>query len=110
MKKQSNRETRSFGSEFVAMKQCCEYLKGLRYKLRMMGIPVEEPALNLCNNQSVLDNTTMPESTLKKKTQSIVFYFVREGSTRDEWQTAYIKIHKNVVDMLTKPLYSGEKS
>ena len=33
-------ESSSFGSEFVAMKQCCEYIHGLRYKLRMMGIPV----------------------------------------------------------------------
>ena len=35
--------TISFGSEFIAMKQCCEYIRGLRYKLRMMGIPVEGP-------------------------------------------------------------------
>ena len=38
-KKQTSVETSSFFSEFVAMKQCCEYLRGLRYKLRMMGIP-----------------------------------------------------------------------
>ena len=42
-KKQGSCETSSFGSEFVAMKQLCEYLKGLRYKLRMMGIPVSNP-------------------------------------------------------------------
>ncbi len=36
-KKQTSCESSSFGSEFVAMKQCCEYLRGLRYKLRMMG-------------------------------------------------------------------------
>jgi hypothetical protein len=28
-KKQSSVESTSFGSEFVAMKQCCEYLRGL---------------------------------------------------------------------------------
>jgi hypothetical protein len=28
-KKQTSVETSSFGSEFVAMKQCCEYLRGL---------------------------------------------------------------------------------
>ena len=38
-KKQGSIETCSFGSEFIAMKNCCEYLCGLRYKLRMMGIP-----------------------------------------------------------------------
>ena len=42
-KKQTSVESPSFGSEFVAMKQFCEYIRGLRYKLRMMGIPVEGP-------------------------------------------------------------------
>ena len=53
-KKQSSMETSSFGSEFVAMRQCCEYLKGLRYKLRMMGIPVSNPCFIYGDNQSVL--------------------------------------------------------
>ena len=39
-KRQNGVECSTFGSEFVAMKQYCEYLKGLLYKLRMMGIPV----------------------------------------------------------------------
>ena len=43
-KKQNSVESSSFGSEFIAMKQCCEYLQGLWYKLRMMGIPVDGPA------------------------------------------------------------------
>ena len=42
-KKQASIETSSFGSEFIAMKQCCEFIRGLRYKLRMMGLPVNEP-------------------------------------------------------------------
>ena len=43
-KKQNGVESSTFGSEFIAMKQCCEYLRGLRYNLSMMGIPVEETA------------------------------------------------------------------
>ena len=42
-KKQTSVETSSFGSEFIAMKLCTEYVRGLRYKLRMMGIACEEP-------------------------------------------------------------------
>ena len=37
-KKQNSVESSSFGSKFIAMKQCCEYVRGLRYKLRIMGI------------------------------------------------------------------------
>ena len=70
-KKQTSCETSSFGSEFCAMKQATEYVKGFRYNLRMMGIPVEDPTFIFGYNQSMLANTTMPESMLKKKTQSI---------------------------------------
>ena len=108
-KKQTSVESSSFGSEFVAMKQCCEYLRGLRYKLRMMGIPCSGPAYIYGDNQSVLANTTIPDSTLKKKSQSIAFHFVREGAARDEWRTAYVNTHDNEADMLTKVLPSGEK-
>ena len=54
---------------------------------------MEEPDFIFSDNQSVLANTTMPKSSLKKKTQSIRFHFVREGSARDEWQIAYINTH-----------------
>ena len=41
-KKQTGVETSSFGSEFMAMKHATEYVRGLRYKLRSMGIPVDD--------------------------------------------------------------------
>ena len=91
------------------MKQCCEYLRGLRYKLRMMGIPVDGPAYIYGDNQSVLANITVPESTLKKKSQSIAYHFVREGAARGEWRTAYINTHLNEADLLTKMLPNGVK-
>lgn len=108
-KKQTSVESSSFGSEFVAMKQCCEYIRGLRYKLRMMGIHIDGPCYIQGDNQSVLANTSVPESTLKKESQSIAYHFVREGVARDEWRTSYINTHENDADLLTKVLPSGEK-
>jgi hypothetical protein len=108
-KKQASVESSSFGSEFVAMKQCCEYLRGLRYKLRMMGIPVNGPAYIFGDNQSVLANTTIPDSTLKKKSQSIAYHLIPEGVARDEWRTTYVNTHDNESDLLTKVLPAGEK-
>ena len=108
-KKQTSVESSSFGSEFVAMKQCCEYIRGLRYKLRMMGIPVEGPTYIYGDNQSVLANTTIPDSTLKKKSQSIAYHYVREGVARDEWRTSYVNTHDNEADLLTKQLPHGVK-
>ena len=52
-KKNASVETSTFGSEFMAMKQATEYLRGLRYTLQMFGIPVNEPALVYGDNQSV---------------------------------------------------------
>ena len=75
-KKQNSMESSSFSSEFIAMKQCCEYVRGLRYKLRMMGISCEDPTFIYGDNQLVLANTTIPDSTLKKKSQSIAYHFV----------------------------------
>ena len=108
-KKQNSVETSSFGSEFMAMKHCTEYVRGLRYKLRMMGIPCELPTFIYGDNKSVLSNTSVPDSVLKKKSNSIAYHFVREGCAKDEWRMAYINTHDNPADLLTKPLSSGEK-
>ena len=106
-KKQGSCEVSTFGSEFTAMKQAVEYVRGLRYKLRMLGIPCEEPSFVYGDNKSVLANTSVPASTLKKKMNSLSYHFVREGCARDEWRTAYVNTHENVADLLTKPLPSG---
>ena len=106
-KKQTSTESSSFGSEFIAMKQCCENLKNLRYKLRMMGIPCEQPIFIYGDNQSVLANTTIPDSTLNIKLQSIVYHFVREGVVRDEWRTIYVNMHE--ADLLMKLLPNEDK-
>ena len=108
-KKQTSVESSSFGSEFCAMKLCCEYLCGLRYKLQMMGIEVLGPAFIYGDNQSVLNNTSIPDSQLKKKSQSIAYHFIREGVARDEWRTTYINTHENEADLLTRQLPSGDK-
>ena len=106
-KKQAVCETSSFGSEFLALKTCCEYLHGLRIKLRQMGIPILNPCFIYGDNQSVLWNTTCPDSVLRKKTSSVAYHFVREGVSRDEWRTSYIKTSDNPSDICTKSLPAG---
>ena len=91
------------------MKQCCEYIRGLRYKLRVMGIHIDGPAYILGDNKSVLVNSSVPTSVLKKKSNSIAFHFVREGSASDEWRVAYVNTHDKVADILTKPMTNGQK-
>ena len=108
-KKQTSVETSSFGSKFIAMKQCCEYVCGLRYKLRMMGIPVEGPTYVFGDNKSVLVNSSKPHSQLKKKSCSIAYHFVQEGTAQDEWRVTYLNTNHNQADILTKSLPANEK-
>jgi hypothetical protein len=75
----------------------------------MMGIPCKGPAYIQGDNQSVLANTTIPNSTLKKKNQSIAYHLIREGAARDEWRTSYLNTHENESDLLTKLLPHGAK-
>ena len=57
-KKQSTVETSVFGTEFVAMKQGIDALRGLRYKLRMIGVLISRPSYIYGDNTSVIHNTS----------------------------------------------------
>ena len=75
----------------------------------MMGISCDNPMFIYGDNQLVLANTTIPDSMLKKKSQSITYHFVRKGAAKDKWQMTYVNTHENEADLLTKQLIPGEK-
>ena len=75
----------------------------------MMGIPCNDPSLIFGDNQSVLNNSSIPDSILKKKNHSCTYHYIREGCAQDEWRLAYIKSDLNPSDLLTKLLPYGEK-
>ncbi len=75
-KKQSTVETSVFGAQFCAMKHSIENLRGIRYKLCMMGMPVKESSYVYGDNMSVVNNTSKPKLTLKKKSNSICYHAV----------------------------------
>jgi hypothetical protein len=97
-------ETSSFGSEFVAMQIATELLEALRYKLCMMGIPIEGPANVFCNNEAVVTNSTVPESMLKRKHNSIAYHKVREAVASGTIRIAKEHTDTNLADLFTKPL------
>ena len=80
--------------------------KRFRYKLRMMGIPVNNPAFMYQDNQSVLWNTMVPESSLKNKSYAMTYHFCREGVSKLEWSTAYVRTNLNPSDIMTKSISS----
>jgi hypothetical protein len=53
-KRQNTVEASTFGSEECwAMKTAIDMIEGLRYKLRMMGIPLIGATAVFCNNQPI---------------------------------------------------------
>ena len=76
-KKQAAVEGAVFGDEFVAMKQVVEALRGISYKLWMMGFQISGPTYIYRDNMSVIHNTSNLESVLKKKSNIICYHFVR---------------------------------
>jgi hypothetical protein len=66
-KRQPTVESSVFGAECIAMKNGIETCRGLRYKLRMMGVTLSGPTYVYGDNMYVVHNTQRPESVLKKK-------------------------------------------
>ena len=57
-KKQSTIATLVFGAEFCVIKQGIETLREIRYKLRMIGVPVNGPLYVFGDNMSVVTNAS----------------------------------------------------
>ena len=108
-KKQPTIETSVFGAEFVAMKVAMEYMRGLRYKLCMMGVPVTGPTYSYGDNISVIHNTQRPESTLRKKSNAICYHAIRESVAMEEMLTAHVPSVQNPADLGTKIIPGGQK-
>jgi len=103
-KRQNTVESSTFGSEFVAMRTAVDMIEALRYKLRMFGIPIDGPSDVFCDNQSVVTNSSIPESTLNKKHNSICYHRVREAVAAGMIRIAKESTDTNLADLFTKQL------
>ena len=101
-KKQATIESSVFVAEFIAMKTGVGALRGIRYKLRMMGVPLTIATYIYGDNMSVIYNTSRPELTLNKKSNSICYHAVREEVASGECLTTHCKTRDNYSDMMTK--------
>jgi hypothetical protein len=103
-KKQNTVESSSFGSEFVALRIARDMIVTLRYKLRMFGVPLKGPASVLCDNQGVVKNTSMPQSCLSKRHNSINYHAVREAAAANILRVGKEDGETNLADPFTKIL------
>ena len=84
------------------MKHGIETLRGLQHKLRMMGMPLTGPTYICGDNKSQVTNSSVQESTLQKKCNSICYHAIRESVVMGESFITHIGIHDNLYDPLTK--------
>ena len=103
-KRQNTVETSTFGSEFQAIKNAVELTEALRYKLRMFGAPIDGATNVFCDNEAVYKNTSLPESTLKKKHHSIAYHRCREAVAAGTVRVAKEGTKTNLADLFTKIL------
>jgi hypothetical protein len=88
----------------VASRIATELILEVRYKLRSLGVSLDGPALMLGDNMSVVLNTAVYSSVLKKKHNAIAYQRVREAIAARILRFAYIKSEENIRYKLTKPL------
>ena len=105
-KAQSTCETSVFGAEFLAMKTGLDTLWGVRYKLRMMGVPVMVPTFIFGDNMSIINNTSRPESILRKKCNEVCYHSVQESV---DMGTDHIRSEDNPADLMTKLLFGHKR-
>ena len=80
LKHQGGIETSTYGVEFIAMKTAVEEVISVHYMLRCLEIKVTKPIFILGDNRSVILNSTVLSSLLKKKHIAIAYYKTREAS------------------------------
>ena len=71
---------------------------------QMMGTPRESPVHVHGDNQSTLCNIITPESTLKKKFQSLAYQLIHEGTSRHKWFPFHANTNDNKKGLLTNVL------
>jgi Reverse transcriptase (RNA-dependent DNA polymerase) len=103
-KKQNMVEASTFGSELVALRIAKDMIVALRIKLKMFGVPLEGLANVFCDNQGVVKNTSIPQSTLNKKHNAINYHSVREAVAAGIIRVAKEDSETNLADILTKRL------
>ena len=107
-KRQTTVESSTYGSELVASRIATDLAVEISYTLQMLGVPVDGSILLLGDNKSVVLNTTIPSSALKKKHNAIAYHRVREAIAARIVRFCHVDTEVNLADVLTKPLANDD--
>ena len=103
-KRQNTVESATYGSELVAARIATELTMAMRYRLRMLGVPIKGATIGFGDNMSVITNCSLPSSSLKKKHNAIAYHKVRQAVAAGILRLFHVPSASNLSDALTKPL------
>ena len=103
-KRQKTVETSTYGSELVAARIATDLIIEWRYKLRMLGVLIEDVHFLAGDNMSVILSTTLRSSALKKKHLACNYHRIRETIAAGIVNFGHIDTQDNLADVCTKPL------
>ena len=103
-KRQNTVETSTYGSELIAGRIAVESIIDFRYRLRMLGVPLDGSSVLFGDNQSMIMNTTVPGSALKKRHSAVAYHRIREAVASGIVNIIHCRSETNLSDILTKPL------
>ena len=86
------------------MRTLVETIIGLRYKLRMFGVPLDMPCNVFCDNEPVTNASMSANATLYRKYFSISYHQAREAVAAGVMLVFYERSFTNHSDLFTKSL------
>jgi hypothetical protein len=103
-KRQGTAEASTYGNEFIAGRISCEEVTALRGGLRALGVPINTPTKWYGDNLGMLQSSSLPDSTLKKRHINIAYHVAREHTAAGVILPIKVMTGDNVADTGTKAL------
>lgn len=76
---QNTVESSNFGSELVELRIATDMIEAFRCKLRCFGIPIDSPDIVLCDDKSVVTNSSVSALVLNKRHNATWYHQVSEA-------------------------------
>ncbi len=91
------------------MKTGIEALSDICYKLLMMSIPIDGATHIYEDSMYVINNTSKPESVLKKKNNTVCHHSRHKSEAMGESLTTHIDGVENPAELFTKVICGGKR-
>ncbi len=108
-KRQNTVESSTYGSELVANQIAKDMISVLQIKLKCFGIPITGAMNVFCDNNAVVRNVSIPESTLSKKHNVINYHIIQEAVAAGIIRVGKEDTLTNIADVFTKILPFTQK-